>query len=133
MNLQDQSLQLAPPACPRGGPRKRWRDVIRNNLREVGVREDEWYMEATSSRGGWRTVCQERTTRDDQGGAGVEQPTCQVQCKQCKRCFRREGDKKRHKCVVESCTVWNSSVCNLQEMVSQPGRSRSTPLQTTSS
>ena len=78
-----------------------WRDVIRNDLRNVGVREDEWYMEASSSRAGWRAVCQERTTRDDQGEAGVEQPTCQVQCQQCKRCFRREGDKKRHKCVAE--------------------------------
>ena len=52
----------------------------RNDLRVVGVREDEWYMEATSSRAGWRAVCQERTTRDDYGEAGVEQPTCQVQC-----------------------------------------------------
>ena len=90
---------------PQGGPRKRWRDTICQDLRGMGVTEDAWYREATSSRTGWRTLYRalfvEEATRDDYHRmAAAEQPTWQVQCPQCKRCFRR-GDRKRHKCLAE--------------------------------
>ena len=91
---------------PQGGPRKRWRDTIHKDLRDMGISEDAWYKEATSSRTGWRALYRahfvEEATRDDHHRmTGAEHPTWQVQCPQCKRCFRREGDKKRHKCLAE--------------------------------
>ena len=41
---------------PRCGPRKRWRDVVRKDLRDVEVGEREWYEEATSSRASWMAL-----------------------------------------------------------------------------
>jgi len=32
-----------PQPCPRCGLRKRWRDVAKKDLQQVGSREDEWY------------------------------------------------------------------------------------------
>ena len=45
-----------PHPCPRCGPRKRWRDVIRSELKEIEVRECEWYKMATTSRPAWRSA-----------------------------------------------------------------------------
>ena len=42
---------------PRCGPRRRWKDVIRKDLKDIEVNEDEWYEEATRSRPGWRATC----------------------------------------------------------------------------
>ena len=46
-----------PQPRPRCGPRKRWRDVVRKDLRNVEVGEHEWYAEASRSRAGWRALC----------------------------------------------------------------------------
>ena len=35
-----------PQLCPQGGPRKRWRDTIRRNLKRLDIREDRWNREA---------------------------------------------------------------------------------------
>ena len=40
---------LAKP-CPRGDPRKRWRDVVRKDLKDIGVNEEHLYREVVSSR-----------------------------------------------------------------------------------
>ena len=48
-----------PQPRPRCGPRRRWRDVIRSDLKLLGVAEHEWYDEA-SSRAGWRSICRSR-------------------------------------------------------------------------
>ena len=47
-----------PESCPRGGPRKRWRDLIRRDLKTIKVEEELWYSEATTSRAGWRATYQ---------------------------------------------------------------------------
>ena len=44
-----------PEPRPPGGPRKRWRDQIRQDLKAVGVSEEDWYEEA-SNRAGWRAI-----------------------------------------------------------------------------
>ena len=31
---------------PQGGPRRRWRDVVKKDLKEVKISEEEWYDEA---------------------------------------------------------------------------------------
>ena len=87
---------------PRHGPRKRWRDVIRRDLKDIGVAENEWCEEAKRSRAGWRMTYRhglERCERERvvQASEVVRGVVCEV----CSRKLRREGDKKRHKCVAE--------------------------------
>ena len=63
----------------------------------------EWYEEATRSRAGWRSLCRcglelhAETQASISAGVAVLEVVCEV----CGRVFRREGDKKRHKCVTE--------------------------------
>ena len=46
-----------PQPRPRCGLRTRWREVIKKDLKEVGVDEKEWYTLATTSREEWRSKC----------------------------------------------------------------------------
>ena len=70
---------------------------MRNDLKCMGILEQEWYGEATTSRTGWRALCIAEDFRRVDNHSGVEVPTAQVQCQQCKMFFRSESDKKRHK------------------------------------
>lgn len=88
-----------PQPRPRCGPRKRWRDVVRKDLKEVGLEENEWYREATRSRAGWRAMYRDglelsRESRTVEASVAVRDVVCEV-------CSRRESDKKRHKCLAE--------------------------------
>ena len=47
-----------PQTRPQGGPRLRRRDVIRKDLRVMGIKKDQWYDEASTSRSGWKNRCQ---------------------------------------------------------------------------
>ena len=91
-----------PQPRPRCGPRRRWRDVIRRDLRDIEVGEDEWFEEATLSRAGWREICREGVERHSEVSR-VQAPAAarEVVCEVCSRTFSREGDKKRHKCLNE--------------------------------
>ena len=88
---------------PQGGPRarKRWKDQIRKDLKAVIVPESEWYDEATLSRGGWHAMgCRyiQRANSSSHSRMATNQPSmCGVRRVQ----FRRESDKKRHKCAME--------------------------------
>ena len=42
---------------PQGGPRRRWKDIIRQDLKDIGVDEGQWYNEAVTSRDSWRALC----------------------------------------------------------------------------
>ena len=42
------ALWLAHPHC---GPRRRWKYVVRKDLKDIDVEESEWYTEARRSRG----------------------------------------------------------------------------------
>ena len=89
-----------PEPRPPGGPRKRWRNQIRQDLRAVGVSEEDWYEEA-SHRAGWRAIYRQGL-RDQYSQQEVPtQPQNQVHCQECGRSFRREGDRARHKCIAE--------------------------------
>ena len=92
-----------PQPRPRGGPRKRWRDVIKADLQEIKVPEAQWYKLARASRQGWRTTytaaLEDQRTRQ-QEGAQLSTST-HVICQECNRTFRKEGDKKRHKYASE--------------------------------
>ena len=93
-----------PQPCPRYSPRKRWRDVIKKDLAAIDVDENEWYKEACQFRAGWRAIyrlglenhAEEQATTQSSG-----QEVREVVCVVCSRTFRRESDKKRHKCSLE--------------------------------
>ena len=90
-----------PQTRPPGGPRKRWRDVIRRDLQAVCIPEEEWYKTALS-RERWSTTYQGlQNDPSQQEHAEQSQQLHQVKCLTCNRCFRRESDKKRHKCLSE--------------------------------
>ena len=41
-----------------GGPKKEDREtVIRRDLKDVEINEDEWYEEVVETRAGWRATC----------------------------------------------------------------------------
>ena len=42
---------------PQDGPRRRWKDIIRQDLKDIGVDESQWYSEAVTSRDSWRALC----------------------------------------------------------------------------
>ena len=90
-----------PQSRPSGGPKKRWRDMIRQDLKDLGISESEWYKLA-SQRDCWRTIyrkgiedqCHQQQLRSSQ-------PQSHVLCEECGRSFHRAGDKARHKCIAE--------------------------------
>ena len=84
-----------------GGPLKRWRDVIRTDLKDMQIPEGRWYAKATGSREEWHDTYREARadiTHEEQHRAPNDN---QVQCPDCLRMFQRESDTKRHKCVAE--------------------------------
>ena len=90
-----------PQPRPRGGPRRRWRDVVKTDLRKAGIEEDQWFDLANSSRARWRAAYQD-VFEVDQEMSGPHQPVSpRIYCPVCNRRFRREGDRKRHKCTAE--------------------------------
>ena len=49
-NTKDQSI---PQTHPRDGPQKRWRDVIRKDLKEIRMPEDKWYENVITFKVRW--------------------------------------------------------------------------------
>lgn len=76
---------------------------MKKDLKGVRINEEEWYEEARRSRTGWRAMCRlgmeemAETRQLNRQAAAMRD----VECKVCGRKFRRESDKKRHKCVEE--------------------------------
>ena len=123
---------------PRCGPKKRWRDAVRKDLRVIEVNEDKCYDETVTSRASWRALCRDglessnRTNTED-----LSVPSnMRVVCERCQRTFRRESDKKRHKCVDErakpvheqrgavkcnTCNRWSRSKGGLSVHACRPG------------
>ena len=90
-----------PHPRPPGGPRKRWKDQIRADLKVAGISESVWHEEALS-RAEWRANYRLGLEPDlqSQPHQSAQSPIA-VRCHACGRSFRREGDKKRHKCILE--------------------------------
>ena len=95
-----------PQPRPRCGPRKRWRDEIRTDLKEIKVPECDWYKTATTSRSAWKTAYKQGVANlvEAQLASSTQRPQQaqrQFQCEVCSRSFRRDSDRKRHKCTSE--------------------------------
>ncbi len=76
--------------------------MIRKDLKDTEVKEDERYEEATRSRANWRATCRlgmERHAEDQVGQSSAA--ATEVECEVCSTKFRRESDKERHKCLSE--------------------------------
>ena len=94
-----------PEPQPRCGPRKQWRDVLRQDLKFIDVAEADWYEESRKSRTDWRALyhsgidheAHQEVTQTACGPSMVKTVTCTV----CGRSFRRESDRKRQKCLDE--------------------------------
>ncbi len=83
----------------------RWKDVVKQDLQQIGVK-DKWYKLTTTSRDGWRSRCREGVRRrqlESRAAAARARSSVGrwVWCSLCNRRFRREADKKRHKCADE--------------------------------
>ena len=100
-NTKNQPVQLAPEPRSRGGPRKRWRDVICADLKDRNISEEVWYNEAATSRAVWRATYRQACADTNYREQHQEHAAHQVQCLKCQRTFRRECDMKRHKCLSE--------------------------------
>ena len=76
--------------------------MIWKDLKNIEVNEDEWYKEATRSRTGWRAKCKLGMERQaDTQVAQLLAAAREIKCEVCSRKFRRESDRKRHKCLKE--------------------------------
>ena len=89
-----------PQTRPQGGPRRRWRDLAKKDLKAVGVSDGCWYGEA-QDRKHWREVWSHNLEQCDLRQQQQSRGERQVLCSQCGRNFRRESDKARHKCRSE--------------------------------
>ena len=85
-----------PQICPPGGPWKRWRDVLKADLKMIEV-FDTWYTSALHRRN-WNRLYTEGIQSSRQL---TREALPTVQCMVCGRTFRREQDKARHKCIEE--------------------------------
>ena len=91
-----------PQFHPRCGPKKRWRDIIRKDLKDIHISKTERYREARKSRVEWKALgqhglanyCKSTVTEASLG-------VYEIECVVCSRRFRRENDR-RHKCIEEN-------------------------------
>ncbi len=90
-----------PWSCPRSGPRKRWRDVIRKDLKEpIFLRLSGIGKQGSPELGGGHCASMGWPTTAE-AVAASSLGVCEVECVVCSRRFRRESDRKRHKCIEE--------------------------------
>jgi len=86
-----------PQVRPFHGPKRRWRDVLKSDLRSLGISDGGWYDRARD-REQWQQLYLQ-SVDDGEYLHTAQLPT--VQCAICQRFFRSESGKARHKCVAE--------------------------------
>ena len=90
---------------PRGDPRRRWKDLIRKDLKEMDVDECKWYEEACRSKSGWREIYKlgvENSVEQHRTAQTSRQPTAKVVREMCLRQFSREWNSdKKNKLISE--------------------------------
>ena len=79
------------------------RDVIKKDIKAISVSEDRWYDETSISWMRWKTTYKKgleslSIANDHQV---QEHSNNHIKCDESKRSFRKESDKKRHKCISE--------------------------------
>ena len=96
--MQDQRIpkitlfSWLPQSRPPGGPRRRWRDLVKKDIKDAGIAENTWYKEALH-REKWHQAYNESITEHQLSQRQQKQNgPREIQCNECGRCFRREGD-----------------------------------------
>ena len=88
-----------PQTRPCGGPRRRWRDIAKKDLKSMQVGKD-WYS-VTQDRGKWRSAwgqnLAERQIVQQRGWLTGEK---NLLCDVCGTRFRQKNDKARHNCAA---------------------------------
>ena len=79
------------PFC---GPRKRWKDAISKDLRQVKIAPDTWF-DLASNRTEWHSMCRSALCPE------AAEPQLTKSCDLCGREFRSIAGFKRHKCSAE--------------------------------
>ena len=89
------------PCC---GPKRRWRDTVKKDMQAVKIPTGAgtWYEEA-QDRKAWHAAYSEGAIEHQrqQQQKRREQEARTIECSVCRRQFRREADKARHKCSAE--------------------------------
>ena len=85
------------PCC---GPKRRWRDVLKKDMKDVRIEAEEWY-ELAQDRREWYRVYSEGAREQLEQHRKKDPGVKTVECDVCGRLFRREADKARHKCRDE--------------------------------
>ena len=104
---------------------KKVEGVIRRDLRDIEIDKSKWYDEATTSRAGWKAAYRLGLEISDNRTATEHLlvAACEVVREVYSRKFRRENDKKRHKCTSERekpvCEQHGATQCSLQQMVQE--------------
>ena len=80
---------------PAGGPRKRWKDMIRQDIQSLDLHD--WAI-ISLSRHAWYTAYTSSLLARQ---AAALAPTREVMCCVCERRFGRVSDRTRHKCLPE--------------------------------
>ena len=93
-------------SCPFCGPKRQWRDLIKGELKSVGMSDGCWCCQIQDGEK-WRSVWSQSVKIPNK-------PAKNVVCHVCIRRFRRECDKTCHKCTVKrSRAGWCCAVSTL--------------------
>ena len=84
---------------PQGGPKKRWKDIIRKDLNDLKIPEGCWYDLANKSRSVWRDHYHACLKSSQVSSGNVDLQT--VVCPKRLRGFKCISELKRHKCIAE--------------------------------
>ena len=90
-----------PQPHPHGGQRRRWRDLVKRDMKATWIDESIW-IEVALHRGKWHTAYCDGLNNYQQ--SQLQQKASMprdVKCVVCGRCFRRECEKMQHKCTAE--------------------------------
>ena len=90
-----------PQNRPQGGPRRRWRDLVKKDLKATGLRERGWYEEALHRKKWYQIYNEGLLHHQHERRRENKMAAKNIKCSVCGRCFRRELDKARHKCTAE--------------------------------
>ena len=71
---------------------------MKKDIKAAGIPENTWYKEALH-REKWHQAYNKSIT--EYQPAKKQNGPREIQCNECGRCFRTEGDKVRHKCLAE--------------------------------
>ena len=90
-----------PQPRPRCGPKRRWRDVVKKDLQVANIKLTTWYDEAQHRREWLEAYNKGAENFQIQQQRNRQLTLKEIECTECRRFFRRESDKARHKCVAE--------------------------------